>query len=173
MNQSKFTNWASGKGFRIPAAALELAKIVEGEKLDFHVAEDVIVTLKHRMTAMEMIDSIHALNELSTKLVRELAEVCGTCDECDADDEYVCPSGLTKADYVDLTPEVREAVGIPTDAKLQMTFDPDHAAVTISEAEYEADLSDVPEAILDLLESMDVRLCVLERHLMEGDVIHG
>lgn len=173
MNQSKFTNWASGKGFRIPAAALELAKIMEGEKLDFHVAEDVIVTLKHRMTAMEMIDSIHALNELSTKLVRELAEVCDTCDECDADDEYVCPSGLTKADYVDLTPEVREAVGIPADAKLQMTLDPDHAAVTISEAEYEADLSDVPEAILDLLESMDVRLCVLERHLMEGDVIHG
>ena len=129
MNQSKFTNWTSGKGFRIPAAALELAKIMEGERLDFHVADDVIV-------------------------------------------DYVCPSGLTKADYVDLTPEVREAVGIPANAKLQMTLDPNHAAVTISEAEYKADLSDVPEVVLDLLESMDVRLCVLERHLMKGDVIH-
>lgn len=75
MNRSKFTNWTNGKGFRIPAAALELAKIMEGEKLDFHVADDVIVTLKHRMTAMEMINSIHALNELSNKLVRELEEV--------------------------------------------------------------------------------------------------
>lgn len=172
MNQSKFTNWTSGKGFRIPAAALELAKIMEGEKLDFHVADDVIVTLKHRMTTMEMIHSIHALNELSSKLVMKLAEVCGTCDECDADDDYACPSGLTKADYVDLTPEVREAVGIPVNAKLQMTLDPDHAAVTISEAEYEADLSDVPEVVLDLLESMDVRLCMLEQHLIKGDVIH-
>ena len=172
MNQSKFTNWTSGKGFRIPAAALELAKIMEGEKLDFHVADDVIVTLKHRMTAMEVINSIHALNELSNKLATELAEVCGTCDECDEDDDYVCPSSLTKADYVDLTPEIREAVGIPGDAKLQMTLDPDDAAVTISEAEYKADLSDVPEVVLDLLENMDVRLCVLEQHLMKGDVIH-
>lgn len=172
MNRSKFTNWTNGKGFRIPAAALELAKIMEGEKLDFHVADDVIVTLKHRMTAMEMINSIHALNELSNKLVRELEEVCGICNECDEDDDYVCPSGLTKADYIDLTPEVREAVGIPTNAKLQMTLDPDNAAVTISEAEYEADLSDIPEDVLDLLESMDVRLCVLERYLMKGDVIH-
>ena len=162
MNRSKFTNRTNGKGFRIPAAALELAKIMEGEKLDFHVADDVIVTLKHRMTAMEMINSIHALNELSNKLVRELEEVCGICNECDEDDDYVCPSGLTKADYVDLTPEVREAVGIPADAKLQMTL----------EAEYKADLSDVPEVVLDLLESMDVRLCVLERLLMRGDVIH-
>ena len=101
-----------------------------------------------------------------------MAEVCGTCDECDEDDDYVCPSGLTKADYVDLTPEIREAVGIPGDAKLQMTLDPDDAAVTISEAEYKADLSDVPEVVLDLLENMDVRLCVLEQHLMKGDVIH-
>ena len=116
MKQSKFTNWTSGKGFRIPTAALELAKIMEGEKLDFHVADDVIVTLKHRMTAMEMINSIHALNELSNKLVMELAEVCGTCDECGEDDDYVCPSELTKADYVDLTPEIREALGIPGDA---------------------------------------------------------
>ena len=172
MNQSKFTNWTSGKGFHIPAAALELAKIVEGEKLAFHVADDVIVTLKHRMTARDMINSIHALNELSNKLVLELAEVCGTCDECDEDDDYVCPSGLTKADYVDLTPEIRKAVGIPADAKLQMTLDPDNAAVTISEAEYKADLSDVPEAVFDLFEGLDVRLCVLERLLMRGDVLH-
>lgn len=172
MNQPKFTNWTSDKGFCIPAAALELAKIMEGEKLDFHVADDVIVTLKHRMTAMEMINSIYALNEFSNKLVLELAHICDTCDECDADDGYVCPSELTKADYIDLPSEVREAVGIPADAKLQMTLDPDNAAVTISESEYEADLSDVPETILGLLEGMDVRLCVLERHLMKGDVIH-
>ena len=63
-------------------------------------------------------------------------------------------------------------MGIPGDAKLQMTLDPENAAVTISEAEYKADLSDVPEVVLDLLESMDVRLCVLERLLMRGDVIH-
>lgn len=172
MNQSKFTNWASGKGFCIPAAALNLAKIMEGEKMDFHVADDVIVTLKHRMTAMEMINSIHALSELSNKLILELVEICGTCDECDADDGYVCPGELTKADYVELDSEVRETVGIPADAKLQMTLDPDNATVTISEAEYEADLTDMPEVVLDLLESMDVRLCVLERHLMKGDVIH-
>ena len=172
MNQCKFTNWMSGKGFRIPAAALDLAKIVEGEKLDFHVADDVVVTLKHRMTAMEIINSVHALNELSNKLLLELAEICGTCDECDEDDDYICPSELTKVDYVDLTPEVREAVGIPLDAKLQMTLDPDNASVTISEVEYKADLSDVPEAVLDLLEGMDVRLCVLEQLLMKGAVIH-
>lgn len=172
MKGSKFTNWTSDKGFRIPAAALDLAGIKEGEKLDFHVAEDVIVTLKHRMTAMEMISSIHALNELSNKLAKELVEVCDTCDMCDTDYDYVCPCQFTKADHIDLRPEVREAVGIPAEAKLQMTFEPRNRSVTISEAEYEADLFDVPGAILDLLKDMGTRLCVLEEHLMKGDIIH-
>ena len=172
MTESKFTNWTSEKGFRIPAAALELAGIEEGEKLDFHVAEDVIVTLKHRMTAMEMISSIHALNELSNKLVKELVKVCDTCDMCDTDYDYVCPCLLTKADHIDLRPEIREAVGIPAESKLRMTFEPRNRSVTISEAKYDADLFDVPEAILNLLKDLGTRLCVLEEHLMKGDIVH-
>ena len=51
MSCEKFTNWAGDKGIHIPSSALTLAKIKEGEHLDFHVADDVIVTMKHQMTA--------------------------------------------------------------------------------------------------------------------------
>ena len=37
MSCEKFTNWAGDKGIHIPSSALTLAKIKEGEHLDFHV----------------------------------------------------------------------------------------------------------------------------------------
>ena len=84
----KFTNWSNNKGFRIPGPALALAKINEGERLDFHVADDVIVTMKHQMTAMELIHSIHALTTLSGKLLDYLVESCPHCEQCCGE---VCP----------------------------------------------------------------------------------
>lgn len=173
---SKFTNWSSESGFRIPAAALELAGIRQGEKLDFHVAEDVVVTLKHEMTALEMTHAIHALHELFINLLARIAAVCGTCDLCEEDEEDgadYCPYHLTEQDQITLPPDLRKAVDIPADTKLQATAGPENHRVMISQAEHLADLSDVPDFIKELLDAQDIRLCVLEQQLIEGGRIYG
>lgn len=173
---SKFTNWSGENGFRIPAAALELAGIRQGEKLDFHVAEDVVVTLKHEMTALEMIHAIHALHELFIKLLAQIAAACGTCDICEEDEEDgagCCPYDLTEQDQLTLPTDLRKAADIPADAKLQAVADPENHRVMISQAEHLADLSDVPDFIKELLDAQDIRLCILEQQLMEGGKIYG
>lgn len=175
MKDLKFTNWTNDEGFRIHSAALKLAGIGARERLDYHVADDVVVTLKHQMTALEMIHAIDALNELASKLLTELADCCGSCDECVGEDEPddFCPCGRTFEEWFTISPELREAAGIPKDAKVMAEADKEARQLILSEADYAADLSDVPQRVLDVLDDNDVRLCVLERHLMKGDIIHG
>lgn len=174
MKDVKFTNWANGEGFRIPRAALELAEISEGEKLEYHVAEDVVVMLKHRMTALEMIHVIHALKHLSDELLFELAECCGTCDKClgEGEDDSFCPCDAECQHKPILPPELLEAAGIPAGAKVAAEIDPEKHTVTFSETGADASLSDIPVEIFEELEEHDVRLCVLERLLAEGGVVH-
>lgn len=179
MKDSKFTNWTNEGGFRIPPAALTMAKISQGEKLDFHVADDVIVTLKHKMNALEMIHAIDALSELSDKLLNELVDCCGSCDDCLNDDEdedegdICCPYGTECAETSFLPPKLLHAAGIPEKALIMAEVDKAAHQVILSEFHSHADLSDVPEYILDTLKDLDVRLCLLESHLRKGDIIHG
>ena len=75
MSCEKFTNWAGDKGIHIPSSALTLAKIKEGEHLDFHVADDVIVTMKHQMTAMELIHIICPVRKMYFKGVNRASRM--------------------------------------------------------------------------------------------------
>ena len=175
MKNLKFSNWTNDRGFRIPSAALKLAGIGAREQLDFFVAKDVMVTLKHQMTALEMINAIYALNKLANKLLTELTDCCGSCNECVGEDEQndLCPYGQIFEDQYRLDPLLKEAAGIPKDAKIMAEVDKEAHQVIFSEADYAASLSDVPQSILDALGDNDMRLCVLEQHLKKGDIIHG
>lgn len=144
----KFTNWSNNKGFRIPGSALALAKINEGERLDFHVADDVIVTMKHQMTAMELIHSIHALTTLSGKLLDYLVESCPHCEQCCGE---VCP--------YDEDDEDDQLPNLPW-----MDDSSDHKHYNIY---------DVPKDMLALLRSAGVCPGVLEEHLMSDAIIYG
>lgn len=148
MSCKKFTNWANEAGFRIPNSALVEAKIAEGEHLDFHVADDVIVTMKHRMTAMELIHAIHALTTLSGKLLDHLRDTCPRCEQCCGD---VCPYDEDDEDD-DL---------------------PDFSDVGGSDAPEHYNIYDVPEDILALLRSAGVCPGMLEDRLMTNAVIYG
>ena len=148
MSCEKFTNWAGDKGIHIPSSALTLAKIKEGEHLDFHVDDDVIVTMKHQMTAMELIHSIHALTTLSGKLLDYLIETCPRCEQCCGE---TCP--YDEDDEDDNLPDLlRED--------------------NLDEAEHH-DIYDVPEEMLSLLRSAGVCPGALEDRLMSDAIIYG
>lgn len=148
MSCEKFTNWADEKGFRIPGPALALAKIKEGEHLDFHVADDVIVTMKHQMTAMELIRSIHALTTLSGKLLDHLIETCPRCEQCCGE---ACPYD-----------EDDEDDNLPNLLGEDVLDEPERY-----------DIYDVPEGMLALLRSAGVCPGVLEERLASNDIIYG
>ena len=118
---------------------MKLSGFESGGKVELHASEDTLVVLKQRMTAMELLRAARSLQKLATDLHVHLARVCGHCDGCDGE----CPFG--GGDEVELPDYLREEAGIPEKAKLCASVDEGEHSVTISEADYDYDLLDVPE----------------------------
>ena len=140
----KFVKETTSKGLQIPTAAMKLSGFESSGKVELHASEDTLVVLKQRMTAMELLRAARSLQKLATDLHVHLARVCGHCDGCDGE----CPFG--GGDEVELPDYLREEAGIPEKAKLCASVDEDEHTVTISEADYDYDLRDVPEEVLEM-----------------------
>jgi hypothetical protein len=61
----------------LPEAACELCGFTGEETLALHAAEDTLVILKEKMTAMELVHAIDALGEIASELTVCLAKACG------------------------------------------------------------------------------------------------
>ena len=68
---------------------------------------------------------------------------------------------------------VREEAGIPEKAKLCASVDEGEHSVTISEADYDYDLRDVPEEVLEMFRDAEICVGELEERLILGDVVYG
>jgi len=66
-----------------------------------------------------------------------------------------------------------DEASIPEGAKLAAYVDGDEGTVTIVEADYEFDLSDVPQEFLDVFINSGVCLDALEEHLITEDIVYG
>ena len=69
---------------------------------------------------------------------------------------------LGGGDEVDLPDYLREEAGIPEKAKLFVSVDEEEHTVTISEADYNHDLRDVPEEVLEMFRGAEVCVGELE-----------
>ena len=165
----KFLKDVTGKGLQLPLASMKLCGFEDGEKAEFHTSESVLVVLKQRMTAMELIRAARQLHELSVELTTHLAKVCGPCDGCGGD----CPFGDWKDGGIDLPADLRAEAGIPQDAKLCAYVDEDEGTVTIAEADFDYDLRDVPPEIMEMLTSAKVCIGELEERLILEDIVYG
>ena len=76
-------------------------------------------------------------------------------------------------DEVELPDYLREEAGIPEKAKLCASVDEDEHTVTISEADYDYDLRDVPEEVLEMFRDAEICVGELEERLILGDVVYG
>lgn len=146
---------------------MKLSGFESGGKVELQASEDALVVLKPRMTAMELLRAARSLQKLAEDLHVHLSRVCGPCDGCDGE----CP--FEGGDEVDLPDYLREEAGIPEKAKLCASVDEEEHTVTISKADYDHDLRDVPEEVLELFRASGICVGELEERLILGDVVYG
>lgn len=78
----KFIKEITSRGLLIPMVAARLAKFKAGDRVEYRPLDHVIVVLKKRMTAPELLTAVEQLNVVATELLLHLDRVCGPCEEC-------------------------------------------------------------------------------------------
>ncbi len=164
----KFVKGTTKKKLVIPNTVMELSGFERGAMVELHALTDTVVVLKKRMTAMEIVNAIDALQRLTVDLFGELAETCGACEDCGGGE---CPAWARAA--TEVPEEVRQEAGIPAGVKLQAWPGETEGTVTVAQADYRFDLTDVPEWVYSTLEALGACLGNLEELLMSEEPIHG
>ena len=149
----------------VPNPAKKLAGLDADTKLELHALNGTVVIAKAEMTAMDIINTFQSLSGLATDLISVLGAACGECDECGYC-AFMCDT-----ESVVLPSYVLEAAGLSPDCKLTAEVD-DEGNITVNQAEYDHDLSDVPPEMLDFLRTLGVCIHKLEEKLMGGGVIY-
>lgn len=151
----------------LPSAALQLSKLEE-QPLEYHTGENVVVVMPAKMDAMRLIRTIDALSELELELIGVLQEHChnGGCSQ----EECNCVADQSTIQIPDWA---RGEAGFAPDSKLECWVEEDSDEVIICEAEYEHDISDVPEHLLKLFINIGICPMILDECLVEGDIIYG
>jgi len=155
------------KRLAVPDSLLALSGLAEEAALEFHTGENTLVAVPAKMTAMEMVNVIHTLHELSVDLSAHLALACGDCDECG-----LCKCiGLESDEPVVIPSHVLEDAGLPPGCKLTTCVDED-GSILVEKAGYDYDLTDVPDYILESFREGGACLSELEDRLMVEDVVY-
>lgn len=165
----KFVKEVTRETLTVPAAALKLCGLETGDKAELHALPSAAIILKRKMTAMEVIQVMDALHQLTVELSVHLARACGPCDRCEGE----CPFEDLREDNIALPDYLREEAGIPEDAKLCAYVDEEENTVTIAEAGYDHDLRDVPPYLLEMLAASGICIGELEERLILEDTVYG
>jgi hypothetical protein len=156
------------KGFLcLPITELAEKKIGDVGKLEATTIKNGLVLLKSEMTTIEVVETLVGLEKVSKELYLTLAETAGVCENCS------CRTETEEAVSIKLPAFILEDAGIPKDAKLCAYTSEDSGEVTVVEAEYKHDLSDVPKDILQILKEMGVCMAGLNNRLMSDEIIYG
>lgn len=167
----------------IDASTVELSHLDPGKPVCVHIGENTLVAVPERMTAMEAVNVINALTGIVTPLLDAIKEACGTCGEQMEDEGGCCPFGDTcdpdECPYADvdgpdviLSDRARKQMGIPLDAKLQLL--PDEGEGLVCAADYDHDITDIPDQVLAALDMAGVCRGRLDEAVMNNEVIcHG
>ncbi len=161
----KFTLDIGKKGLRVRKEILDASGFQKEDALDVHGLDHAVVILEEKMTAEEMVRTIHSLKDLASDLLVHLAKVCGPCEHC----ENPCPC-TREEEPVQVPEELLERASIPKGAKLDVFAENGKITVCATDA---PDLRDVPPEMLDLLRQSGVCLDALEELMIEEAVIYG
>lgn len=158
----------------IPFDVLEKCGFERGEPLEIRPMTNAAVILKPQMHAMEVLRVIDELQHLVNELGLCLEESCDRCNGADKCEEAVngtCP--YLPAAKNTLTPEVLRDAGIPEGAKLCAWANEGTNTVTVCQADYRYDLTDIPERLVMSLICMKICMGSLEERLMAEDIVYG
>ncbi len=142
-------------------------KVGDAGKLEATVVKNGVVLLKSQMTAMEVVETIEGIYKVLEELYVTLVEAAGICEEDSSKTETEDAVGIKLPEFI------LEEAGIPKDAKLCAYTTEDSGEVTVMEAEYEHDLSDIPKDALQVLKDIGVCMSGLNECLMSEKIIYG
>lgn len=156
------------KGFLcLPITESAERKIGDVGLLEASIFKSGVVLTKSQMTAMDVLETIEGLEEILKELYNALVGATGICcEDCDQDE-------TEDAVTIKLPEFILEEAGIPKDAKLCAITTEASGEVTVMEADYKHDLTDVPEDMLRLLKDIGVCLSCLNECLMSERIIYG
>ena len=156
------------KGFLcLPITESAERKIGDVGLLEASIIKSGVVLTKSQMTAMDVLETIEGLEEILKELYNALVGATGICcEDCDQDE-------TEDAVTIKLPEFILEEAGIPKDAKLCAFTTEASGEVTVIEADYKHDLTDVPEDMLRLLKDIGVCLSCLNECLMSERIIYG
>ena len=160
----KFTLEIGKKGLRIRREILDASGFAREEALSVRGEENVVVILKQRMTAMELVQVIQSLKDQTSDLLVHLAKLCGSCRHC----ENECPY-LKESSRVRLPDNMLEQAGIPKGARLDALIG--EGEVLISQAEW-LDLRDVSPEMKELFRQTHICLDSLDELLAGGGIVY-
>ena len=166
----KVTKNTTKKKLVIPYDVLKDSGMERGDPVEIRAVDDAVVILRKEMTAMELVRAIDSLQSTVLDLTLHLVDVCGPCEGCTG--TAVCPADPSRTATV-IPDEIREEAHIPAGVKLCAWAGAEPGTVTVGQADYRYDLTDVPAWILEILASRGVCLGTLEELLMEEDDIYG
>ena len=156
------------KGFLcLPITESAERKIGDVGLLEASIIKSGVVLTKSQMTAMDVLETIEGLEEILKELYNTLVGATAIyCEDCDQDE-------TEDAVTIKLPEFILEEAGIPKDAKLCAFTTETSGEVTVMEADYKHDLTDVPEDMLRLLKDIGVCLSCLNECLMSERIIYG
>ena len=186
----------------LPEGTCEVCGFTSKDSLELHSSEGILIILKDRMTAIELVRIIETLSEAASELTVTLARACGICNKCgdknpgpcencdgnevcaflngckDGPTEWVancslCQDLLNDSQDVRIPDYVLEDAGIPKDAKLEAYADEDSGEITVTKAEDRWDITDVPPGLLMVLAQSGVCLAELDELIMLEEIVYG
>ncbi len=162
----KFKNTRGpGKGIAIPQAIRQLSGLNATSALEIHVLDGAVVVTKSEMTAMDIVNLIAALNNLSTDMAAHLGLACGECDQCGVCEVFDGTEPVSVPGYV------LEQAGLEN-CKLTAAASGD-GIITVTDAGYEYDLTDVPPYMLESFRKIGVCVHELDELLMADEPIYS
>ena len=157
----------SNSNIIIPIEVLKASNLLDSEDIELKTLENAFVLMKGTMNAMELIKLAEGLKSLSEELIVHLAGVCGRCQDCS-----YC-QGLEEFDEIVVPDYLLEEAGIPKDAKLCAYTEEDSGEIIVIQADYDYDIADVPQFVIDIFEMSGICIRELEEKIMREDIVYG
>ena len=142
-------------------------KIGDVGKLEATTIKNGLVFMKSEMTAIEVVETLEGLKDIVEELYSTLVNASGICKGCD------CPAETLDAVNIKLPNFILKDAGIPKDAKLCAYTNDESGEVTVMEAKYKHDLSDISKGTLQVLKEMGACMPGLNECLMSEKIIYG
>ncbi len=155
------------KDIKLPVKEMQGIGTTDIQEIEITNLDGAILAMKANMTVMELIKLAEGLKNLSKELILHLAETCGRCDDCSYCERYEDYDEIIVPDYL------LEEAGIPINAKLCACTEEDSGEITIIQADYDYDISDIPQFVIDIFEESGLCIRELEERLIMEDIVYG